>query len=325
MYSGHEWVDLPTTKDVKVAKVIKILATKILPENRKSKQIIINLNEQLKSIYQLLILTIIFSLSSACTEENTDIRATELLTMTEIQALGIQHNEALAQTFEGLKNVQMSEIKNSAGMELVLNQELDKYYRSNFKNESSVEIANDYSSKEVSKFFGRANNTNSRLSGMSPIEITISEHSEFLSSGQVEFLNEIDFVLSLGSSLEETVEALNELQQKASNELSDEQAQVILIGAEIGKASMTYWSENLDNWEDVINQNEGGRSARVQWFDWSEVAGADVGGAVGGAVGAAAVNLLPGAGQIAYGSAIVGGAAGGSATDAVIQVWNHYF
>jgi len=36
-YNGHEWADLPTTKDVKVAKVIKILANELLTENRKSK------------------------------------------------------------------------------------------------------------------------------------------------------------------------------------------------------------------------------------------------------------------------------------------------
>lgn len=88
--------------------------------------------------------------------------------------------------------------------------------------------------------------------------------------------------------------------------------------------SATYWTENLDDWENILNDNS---SSRIMdsCFSWSEVAGADVAGAVGAAVTTAIVNAVPGGGQVAYGSAIVGGAAGGSAADAVFQLWQKIF
>ncbi|CAI8163606.1 MAG: Uncharacterised protein [Bacteroidota bacterium] len=53
--------------------------------------------------------------------------------------------------------------------------------------------------------------------------------------------------------------------------------------------------------------------------DAKDIVKADVGGAVAGAAGAWIVNVVPGAGQVAYGGAIVGGAVAGSVGVAVTK------
>nr|WP_320117970.1 hypothetical protein [uncultured Marinifilum sp.] len=112
------------------------------------------------------------------------------------------------------------------------------------------------------------------------------------------------------------------MQELAKEELTEVEAQVIIVSAEIGKASVQYWSVNLDEWTHVLVGEE---KSTKRWFNFKECVGSDVAGAVGGAVTAAVVNAIPGAGQVGYAGAIVGGAAGASAAEAVSQVWNHYF
>ena len=111
----------------------------------------------------------------------------------------------------------------------------------------------------------------------------------------------------------------------AKLELSKENTQLVLIATEIGIMSSTYWSENIEKWNQLINESTSNRISCEDWFSWSEVAGADVAGGVGAAVTTAIVNAAPGAGQVAYGTAIVSTAAGASVGDAVFQVWKKIF
>jgi len=50
----------------------------------------------------------------------------------------------------------------------------------------------------------------------------------------------------------------------------------------------------------------------------------DVAGAIGGAAGAWAVNVIPGAGQVAFGGAIVGAGVAGSVGVAVYEVFDYF-
>jgi hypothetical protein len=275
----------------------------------------------LKSILPIFFILMV----SSCQDQNDKlIQKIEVLSMVEIQAIAEEHNEALQQTLIGLKESQISKVEDPKEMEKILNRELNFFYESHF-NANNLNDAKNYSEKEVLKFFSRAN-SNLRTNGMTPIEIVIDEASGKLSDEQIKLLLDIDIILnSIASDINSALTLLDELEDKAINTLTEEEAQVIPIGAEVEKTSITYWYENMDEWDEVINSNEGARNSRTKgWFSWSEVGGADVAGAVGGAVGAAAVNVVPGLGQASYGAAIVGGATAASAADAVIQAWKHF-
>ena len=248
-----------------------------------------------------------------------------LLSMEEIQMFGIQHSEALDYMLEGLKLNRASSLESSEQMEMLINQELGVFYEKLFSSSQEILVVNDYSRNEVSKHFNRAKTKNyTQLSDISPIEITIEENDGSLSLEQIRLLRELDLALaSNNSNIVETLAKPENIQLKATF-LPEIEAQIILIGVEIGISSLSYWNENLGEWEKVLNGSN--NSGRVEgWFSASEVVGADVAGAVGGAVAALAINLIPGPGQVAYGAAIIGGAVGASVADAVLQVWNHFF
>ncbi len=79
-------------------------------------------------------------------------------------------------------------------------------------------------------------------------------------------------------------------------------------------ASSQYWSGNIDNWIQSFGIQE------TRWFNWGSLPKSDIAGGIGGAIGGAVVGggagVIPGA---------VGGAVGTSATDAVLQILNHFF
>lgn len=195
---------------------------------------------------------------------------------------------------------------------------MNLYYVININQINEQKDAINQSKKEVSSFINKAYN-NDLKSSKSSIQEVVDEYSEDLSESQISLLIQLDEALKNSDNNIETIfDRFDSVKELALSELSNEEAQVVLAGVEIGKASILYWSENFDEWKEVLR--EGDVSVKG-WFDWSEPGGADVGGAVGGAVTAAVVNAVPGAGQVAYGGAILGA----SAADAVTQVWNHYF
>lgn len=260
---------------------------------------------------------------SAC-EVNDNVSNTDealLLDMSEIKTLGIQHNEALGAVFNELKNYNSGKNENPKEIINTVNSGLDKYYKITLIGNLEFNQASTYSRQSVSKYIATSN---SRNEGLSPIESALQEYVDALSIRQIELLEETDNALDTDTEdVTQIIDELNEIQKIAISELSEKEAQIILIGTEIGKSSLAYWSENIADWEKLNSEETGSKTEG--WFSWSKVAGSDVAGAVGGAVAAAVVNVVPGAGQVAYGGAIVGGAAGGSAASAVSQVWDHLF
>jgi hypothetical protein len=97
----------------------------------------------------------------------------------------------------------------------------------------------------------------------------------------------------------------------ADGKINNEQLLIFYSGSFVAKNSTIYWDSNITKWENLSSPIHRVRPKRIL--------GADVGGAVIGAVGAALVNVVPGAGQVAYGSAIVAGAACGSLAEALSQ------
>lgn len=272
-----------------------------------------------------IVFAIIFSLTFfACSEESNFTQDSELLSLDEFKKLAQNHNKAMDYVLNGLKNNEVSFDKNKSNIGDLINLELNSFYSNTYK--ASKEIAVEYSEKEVERFFYEKNvKEKSSSSSLSPIQMVVSEYSESLSDEAIALLNELEISLNNApNDFDSTINQINAIEETAQNELTEIEAQIILAGAEIGKASLEYWRDNIDEWQQVLLDGNNNNSAK-SWFSWSDVAGADVAGAVGGAVGAAVVNVIPGAGQVGYAGAIIGGAAGGSAASAVSQIWNQYF
>lgn len=279
----------------------------------------------MKNIFKLSFLVLLSFIFSKCGQEETiKIQA---LSELEVKSIALTHNEALNQVFLGLKAQKTNGQLNSKVFETIVNSELGDFYSKHYANEVDYQKSADYfSQNEVSRYTDNTSGSVYRTSsGLTPIESVIEEYKTYLSSQQKQLLIECDKALE--NSLENpglAKSGLETIQTTAKQSLSQQDAQVIIIATEIGKASISYWKENLNEWQDLIAPASA-QGKTAGWFSGKEVVGADVAGGVGGAVGAAVVNVIPGAGQVAYGGAILGGAAGASAADAVMQVWNHFF
>lgn len=265
----------------------------------------------------------------SCGQEESINQDVALMTDTEIQDIALKHNDALAYVLEGLKNKKATMDLNEENFSDVVNIELHNYYKTIYVSQNDLlSTADNFSQHGVSKYL-KYSNSGALLklnTELTPIESTVDEFGDYLSANQISLLLQCDQALkSAENNIAGTIMELDRIHKSAKENLTAEEAQVILIGVEIGKASLKYWDENFDQWQEVISPANSDQARTQGWFSGSELVGADVAGGVGAAVTTVIVNAAPGAGQIAYGTAILAGAAGTSAADAVIQVWNHFF
>lgn len=154
---------------------------------------------------------------------------------------------------------------------------------------------------------------------------TIQSYSEQLSLVQKELLLEINSVFEKESNPEIIISKLNFIKDVKCLSLPESERNVVYAATTIGVQSVEYWYGNLDKWIFAITNKKGNRESFSEkgWFNWGSVGKNDVAGAIGGAIGGAAAGGV-GAGP----GALIGGVSGGagtSATDAVLQVLNHYF
>lgn len=91
--------------------------------------------------------------------------------------------------------------------------------------------------------------------------------------------------------------------------LTNDDLFVLFAATQIARHSYDYWENNRNKWEDA------GHPAAL--MTGGDLAKGDIAGGVGAGVGAVVVNVVPGAGQVAYGGAILGGAVAGTAAVAV--------
>lgn len=223
-----------------------------------------------------------------------------------------------------LQGLKRSNDINLNNVDSVVNSNLNLFYKSKFTSSLMLQSALKYSNLECNRLSKKIQ-TKQKISAfeVSPIQKVINEYSANLSDLQKEFLNRIDNAMYLDEEL--IVIELNKIEIDAQSKLSEQEALPILAGIEIGKASIAYWTENLNSWIQALNSNSGVSNVKMQKvankFSWNNLFASDTAGGVGAAVGAAIVNAIPGAGQIAYGGAIIGGAAGGSATYAVYEIF----
>lgn len=153
---------------------------------------------------------------------------------------------------------------------------------------------------------------------------TIENFSANISVAQKELLLEINNIFNNESNPNEIISKLIEIKNVQCLELPVEERYVIYAATTIGTQSVEYWHENLDEWISTITNNKCSKEfyAAKGWFNWGSVGKNDVAGAIGGAIVGAATGGV-GAGPVAA-AGFVGGGIGTSATDAVLQVLNHY-
>lgn len=124
--------------------------------------------------------------------------------------------------------------------------------------------------------------------------------------------------------LNESIKRLHQIESEVKNSCSLEEQNLILITTSIGKNSLRYWHDNLNEWtstlEDIYDLPT--RILR-RWFSWKAVAKNDVAYGAGGAVAGAIVggSVTMGAATIpGYVAGGIGGAVGGSVGNAALQV-----
>jgi len=273
-----------------------------------------------------IILSLIFFNCSNDNELIKDVNS-ELLSSKEIEKIAQEHNQTLNFVLNTLKSKDLSKVNDVEKMISILDEGTENYFITILKNENQINKAVQLSSKEISKYLKPSESISSKRTNSSPISQVIEENQNYFNDEQITLLQQCDQVLNNfnGNNIEIVTNSLEKIKSRAQSELLEENAQIILIACEIGIMSSTYWSENIEEWNQVLNGNSSSRIASKSWFSWSEVAGADVAGAVGAAVTTAIINVVPGAGPVGYGTAIVSTAAGASAGDAVLQVWNYMF
>jgi hypothetical protein len=154
------------------------------------------------------------------------------------------------------------------------------------------------------------------------------EYSSSLTSNQMEVLDDLQKLIgNRKATLNQTLEGIVELEKSASSKLSEKELFVIYCATSVAKATSKYWYANFTKWKMLKSNNmlktNSFKTSSIEddlAYGWRDVLGDDVAGAVGGALGAAVVNLAPGAGQVAYGTAIAAGAVGNSATG-IVKSW----
>jgi hypothetical protein len=223
-----------------------------------------------------------------------------------------------------LQGLKKSNNVNYNNIDSVVNSNLNLFYESKYTSSLMLRSALKFSKLECNRLSTQIQNKQ-KISTFdeSPIQKVINDYSDNLSDLQKEFLNKIDIAMYLDEEL--IVLELNKIEIEAQSKLSEEEALPILAGIEIGKASISYWTANLSSWIEALNANSGSANVKMQKvtnkFSWNNLFASDTAGAVGGAVGAAIVNAIPGAGQVAYGGAILGGASSSSVTYAVYEIF----
>ena len=268
------------------------------------------------SLYLLpfLIVCLLF-FSGSCAKEQAKSNHPQL-DPAQFEQIGIEHNKALGTVYHALYAYK-HQPSNLKPMEYTLQGALDVsettvlgYLEENQEfSEESQQLAvglvqNIYDHEPVAE----NNNlyTAATAAGLTPpllqaldaLNVVLSDEDHSLSSLQARI-----------SQIEATVPALN---------LTIEEQGLIYSAAAVGRHTLEYWNVNYENWL-ALNGGTGSKTGKV--FSWKQAGKHDVAGAVAGAVTTGVLRLFGPVGWSVWGAAILGGAAGASAYDAIIQLW----
>lgn len=224
-------------------------------------------------------------------------------TSKQFEIVGIEHNRMLDIAYNTIKN---NKLTNATKTELlpVLENEISK---SKEFSEKDIELA-----KVFLNNFGKE-------------EINIDENFySFKNSNEISKQNYVyldklyKIVMNEQLSINDLINSIQKLELEIYNDSSIDNKQLLIFysGSNVAKFSSQYWERNEKAWIELGLSN--GTTA-FKKDGPRRVVGADVIGGVAGAATAWMTNVVPGAGQIAYGTAIAVGAVGNSICEAGSQ------
>ncbi len=270
----------------------------------------------------------------SCTNESTEMDKTisEVINAKTIEFVGVEHNVMLDETYEFLKNQSSKKSflsKSSKSKKERLEFFLISRVKSNRKYSDAV---NKIGVENVKNVF-REKQKLSKLTTYSKRNAnSISNIEKQYLDALNTILDEIDFAKD--NNIEENISNLEKDIEKENN-LSNKQLITLFSATQTARYSYNYWKKNWKKWADLNSnsstttlkrltlmnkgnpKNDGHNGCNCE--DGKDIVKADVGGAVGAAATTWVVNAIPGAGQVGYGGAIVGGAVGTSVGAAVIK------
>ncbi|BDD13111.1 hypothetical protein FUAX_55430 (plasmid) [Fulvitalea axinellae] len=272
--------------------------------------------------------SIILCLSSfSCSNNSLEDKNTIKLTPKDFDIVGLEHNEYLDYAYSRFKedrtfNTNRLDRKNDntqgvRGLAIEYMKELAREKGGNIKMaeeyiENSLYVSDSWSTVEKRKQSSVAfpNPTDAFRDLVKNLDLVINQTSE--------------------NNIETNIALVSDLEKRASSELSGKELYVFLTATSVTKHTSQYWNENLNKWAALSQNQKQMRSANNGtvvvgpedpdpvdggkfWNFMGNLVAADVKGAAVAAVSVWTINALPGGGQIAYGSAMAGGAAGNSA------------
>ncbi len=257
--------------------------------------------------FKLMAVAALFAIGFAACEKNESVLSPRI-DAKQLEFVGIEHNEMLDEVYNFIKNESIDKKTGKSKIETVL---ISKISSKNEYSEQSNKIEINYAKDVFSKKINLDNSLKPiNKSANSLVDNYIAELDEILTD--INFNN--DSVLEAINSLEK------EIEQDVN--LSDEDLITLLSATQVSRYSYNYWSENWNNWIALADVSKSGNNFRSS--PAGNVVKGDVAGGIGGAAGAWAVNVIPGAGQVAYGGAIVGAGVAGSVGVAVYEVFDYF-
>ncbi|MBS4041660.1 MAG: hypothetical protein KGZ81_13815 [Flavobacteriales bacterium] len=222
------------------------------------------------------------------------------ITAKDLEFVGVQHNEIVDKTYYALYDGEISEKES-------------QIFVSDFLINTLLNLP-DYTKE--SNLLGAMYASQNVLLGKAEFR-TLYEGvpDKILTRKEKEYLDKLySIVDKYNDNLERIISEIKNLEDEISKHTEFDEKQLITLfsATNLGKFSLEYWVRNEEKWA-LLSQKSAGRHAK-------DIVKGDIAGGVGGAVGAWVVNVIPGAGQVAYGSAIIGGAVGTSVTVAVVKV-----
>jgi hypothetical protein len=233
----------------------------------------------------------------------------------QFEDVGIEHNEGLEKILSDVKRYERIRDKSRSEVYQIIEESAQEFSGQIGSAPSpSVRIGVDIS------LSGERMNASPKSAG-SWVSALPDSLSEKLSEKQVDLISQVMTALDETDSVEELGSRLSHVEESATRELDESDADVVLMASSTALHSKEYWIENKDDWIEAFSENNTAENSAIiskdegDGFSTSDVGKSDVAGCVGGAVGG---GIVGGGAGAATGCVAVG--AGGSATSAAMQV-----
>jgi len=245
---------------------------------------------------------------------------------TYCKTIGAEHNRGLEYVYEQLKEEKLKS-GNIEGSDVL---ELAKRHTIDFLEMNQSSFVKDYIDISISgahKSFILGENEyafNSRtFENSSSDQLWPKEIEDSLTAKQKELLTILNNDINDKSlDLNSTLSIFDNVKERVKNECTQEEKPVLFAAIGIGVNSLTYWNNNFDKWM-VLASTTTNKAANGcdSCFSWKQVGKADVAMGVGGAATAGVANFFGPTGWAVFGAATLGGAVGGSVSEAILQIW----